>query len=640
MVFIGNLQGAAQLLSELGSLSTSGFHSAIPGLQTLVLAVDGFGHLLGGATMAAYNYWDPTRVIPETINEFPYFSFLFADLHPHMIGLPFTALFLSLVYQWLRPANQRVNESASQQISELSLDDRVQPDATPSNAPISTLRFTSYDINWPLSFTPALRAGASVLHPSSLIRWLAVPFILGAIAVINTWDLPTYLGLITLAFLLSNYYRLDSSLTLPRAVLLLGRGLVFAGVSLGAAYLLYAPFFANYQAIDVGLGLVHTKTPLDLHLKIWGFFLFVLVSWLVVSLLHPSSRHSLLRAISLIGRRWQVGPHLYEIYRKLVWQPSETYQWGWWSLLSVVLVALGLYWLGFPVPAYLLPLVVLALLLLLRTDVTAETAYLNLLTFTGLLVLLGVEFFFLRDWLGGGDYYRMNTLFKFYIQVWLLFGVAAAVVLPPLWRWSQGWPWLGRLIWQGALLLLLLAVLVYPLLGTRTRVNDRFPGDDNRPPIGTLDGLAYMTVGRFEWPAGHPIELKYDYQAIRWLQDHVTGTPVIAEAKVGYYREGGMRVAAYTGLPSVLGGLHQNEQRYASQVGSRDALVNEFWMTTNPTRALQLLDELHITYVYVGQIERITYGDQVANKFEQLVAQGALRVVFENPKTKIYERVK
>ena len=63
-------------------------------------------------------------------------------------------------------------------------------------------------------------------------------------------------------------------------------------------------------------------------------------------------------------------------------------------------------------------------------------------------------------------------------------------------------------------------------------------------------------------------------------------------------------------------------------------------MTTNPTRALQLLDELHITYVYVGQIERITYGDQVANKFEQLVAQGALRVVFENPKTKIYERVK
>ena len=76
-----------------------------------------------------------------------------------------------------------------------------------------------------------------------------------------------------------------------------------------------------------------------------------------------------------------------------------------------------------------------------------------------------------------------------------------------------------------------------------------------------------MTVGTFEWPADRPIELKYDYEAIHWLQDNVSGTPIIAEAKVGYYREGGMRVAAYTGLPSILGGLHQNEQRYASQVG-------------------------------------------------------------------------
>ena len=101
-----------------------------------------------------------------------------------------------------------------------------------------------------------------------------------------------------------------------------------------------------------------------------------------------------------------------------------------------------------------------------------------------------------------------------------------------------------------------------------------------------FDGATIMIGGFGE--AGSPIELQYDYEAIRWLQENVPGTPVIAEAKVGYYREGGMRVAAYTGLPSVLGGLHQNEQRYSSQVGERDFVVNEFWNTPDPARARPL----------------------------------------------------
>ena len=107
---------------------------------------------------------------------------------------------------------------------------------------------------------------------------------------------------------------------------------------------------------------------------------------------------------------------------------------------------------------------------------------------------------------------------------------------------------------------------------------------------------------------------------------------------MGYYREGGMRVAAYTGLPSILGGLHQSEQRPPSQVGQRDMVVNEFWNNPDPTRTLELMDQLNIQYVYVGQVERITHGEQVGNKFDQLATQGELDIVFENEKTKIYRR--
>ena len=100
-----------------------------------------------------------------------------------------------------------------------------------------------------------------------------------------------------------------------------------------------------------------------------------------------------------------------------------------------------------------------------------------------------------------------------------------------------------------------------------------------------------------------------------------------------------MRVAAYTGLPSVLGGLHQNEQHPPSQIGARDFVFNEFWTTPDPGRTLELIEELNIRYIYVGQLERIIYGEQISDKFEQLRAQGELELVFENEKTKIYKRI-
>jgi hypothetical protein len=41
-------------------------------------------------------YWIPSRAIPgEPITEFPAFTFLYADLHAHMIALPLTVLALA-----------------------------------------------------------------------------------------------------------------------------------------------------------------------------------------------------------------------------------------------------------------------------------------------------------------------------------------------------------------------------------------------------------------------------------------------------------------------------------------------------------------------------------------------------------------
>jgi len=620
VVFMGNLEGAAQFMRNLSLVAQTDFESSIPGLTTTVLAASGLRQVVEGAELITYNFWDPSRVIPATINEFPYFSFLFADLHPHMIGIPFTILFLSLAFNWLRAAPTNLslwgtlNKILNTQIE-------IHPDQDKSNA-------TELEASDP---QPILQTISPMI-----LRWLALPFVLGALAVINTWDLPTYLGIMIATFLVARYRNLTGRLTRADIGMLTINGIVFAITLLGMTYLLYWPFFANYQALDVGLGLVHTQTPLEAHLKIWGFFLFIIITWLWVSLYYPQSKNSFLRIISLFLRRWDVFPRTVELHGKFVQNHTPIYQLGLWSILLVMIMMLGLYWLEYRVPAYLLPLVLLSVVMLFRREISAEMSYVGLLIFTGLLLLLGVEAFFLRDFLGGGDHYRMNTLFKFYIQVWVIFGIAAAVMLPQLWVWCWQWRIWNQLSWRLGITILLMGGLIYPALGTPTRLESRFPGD--WPEFGTLDGLAYMTVGQFQSPDGGPIILSYDYEAINWLIENVTGTPIIAEAKIGYYREGGMRVAAYTGLPSILGGLHQGEQRYASQIGRRDPSVNEFWNNPDPSITWQRMQELEIEYVYVGQVERATHGSQVDAKFAQLYTQGLLTLVYENQYTKIYHR--
>ena len=200
--------------------------------------------------------------------------------------------------------------------------------------------------------------------------------------------------------------------------------------------------------------------------------------------------------------------------------------------------------MGYGVIALMLIPLALLFLFLFRRSTSAEAQFRALLFFTAVSLLIGVEVFYLKDFLCGcgeglfnpqhGDYYRMNTLFKFYIQVWVMLGIAAAAALPSLidaiTSWARGW----RGAWFALFGILLALGLVFPILGTASRVDDRFPGE--RPARTTLDGMAFMSVGKYFWPDGsNEIDLSYDYEAIRWLQENVTGTPVMAEAPASWY---------------------------------------------------------------------------------------------------------
>ena len=61
--------------------------AVVGNLDGLWQAVDS-GATLGACGPPPFDYWRSSRVIPYTINEFPFWSFLYADLHAHLIDLP------------------------------------------------------------------------------------------------------------------------------------------------------------------------------------------------------------------------------------------------------------------------------------------------------------------------------------------------------------------------------------------------------------------------------------------------------------------------------------------------------------------------------------------------------------------------
>jgi uncharacterized membrane protein len=157
-----------------------------------------------------------------------------------------------------------------------------------------------------------------------------------------------------------------------------------------------------------------------------------------------------------------------------------------------------------------------------------------------------------------------------------------------------------------------------------------------RPPVGTLDGLAFMREGSYTWPDGsNTIELRHEYEALQWLLDSVPGNRTILESsEVEYYRAWGTRIASNTGL-SGLKGMHEQEQRYAEDVGYRDGLHREIWSNPDIPRTQQIIDELAIDLIYVGQLERYLHPEGVA-KFEQMARDGQLSIIFQNERVTIY----
>jgi YYY domain-containing protein len=496
----------------------------LQGLKELLIL-----HNIKGAIPMGY-YWSSSRVIPYTINEFPYFSFIHGDLHSHMLAIPFQLLVLVFLLSiYLRKNDTRVFEGV--------------------------LAFLIFSIS--LGF----------LFPS------------------NSWDFPIYLGLafaVILAFYYGHYIRNKSLSNSINGFL--GTILIVSIFSL----LLYLPFYLSFKPQAAGgFDFVppELRTTIENFLILFSLFLFLTISFLTI---HLESRRKVQYFILWIG-----------ISAFLAREESI-------SLLVI-----------------LLPLLALSLSSFLKDlPERSNTGFVSLLIATAVFIALLCEIIFLDDPITG-SFARMNTVFKFYMHLWIFLAIAASYSFYQFYLLYRSRPEnslplnriYGRKVWMVSLVLLVLSCSVFPVVATFTRIEDM-----NAKPA--LDGMEYMK----EMDRG-------DYDAIKWIQENIRGTPIILEASAddSSYNYTS-RVSANTGLPTVIGWTTHEWfwGRDYEEIKTRLEDVNSIYSTGNIKKALELMNKYKVSYVYIGQLERQMY-DIRTDKFEdetyfELVYQDSVRI--------------
>jgi YYY domain-containing protein len=442
---------------------------------------------------------------------------------------------------------------------------------------------------------------------SLLLGGLAI----GALRPTNTWDFPIYLvlGLLAVGFAVWKYNqpskRLDNlPVMLKWIVIALGSMLLLGGL----AFLLYQPYanwyVQGYTNIQLWKG---THTPFWSYLTHWGAFLFVIISWLLWE-----------------TREWMANTPLSAL-RKLTPYRGIILVGGFLTIIWIIVLLI----MGVSIAWFVIPLVIWVCILLFQPGLSDAKRAVLIMIAAGLSLTLMVEIIVLV-----GDIGRMNTVFKFYLQVWTLLALSAAAgfgwILASISRWTPTW----RTVWQAIVILLVAGAALYPLLGGTAKIKDRMVED---VPL-TLDGMAFMEYAEFD-DLGTRMDLSQDYHAIRWLQDNVVNSPVIIEGNMVEYHWG-TRNTIYTGLPNVIGwNWHQRQQRASAAedlIQGRISEVNEFYLTTDPERAKSILDNFDVEYIVVGQLERALYPGFGLNKFETM--NGNLwNEVYRSEDTVIYQ---
>jgi YYY domain-containing protein len=522
----------------------------------------------------------------EVIDEFPQFSFLLADVHPHVLALPFAVLALGLA---------------------LNI--------------VLTRR------------SPAL--------PETALYAVAS----GGLIFMNTWDGPIYMAALVGAEALR---RLSVSPTGRWSRQDFISMAIFGGLIVGLAVALYFPFLVSFRSQLGGVlpnvihptsfsqfgimfgplllllaaflgveawrarGLMHWRFGVQAGLTILWVLFMVMFVLLVLGALLPDLRGTIFGFIDQNGGLGTVFPQilskrLTHIFTSLL-------------LVGFIIVALARMFPRVPTnePLDEAPPAT-------RITVPTPTAFALLLVCMGAMLTLIPEFVYLRDNFGT----RMNTVFKFYYQAWIIWGIAAAYGLHVIFGQHEGERILklpARVVLAGGAVVAISLGLLYPVLGVYYRTQIENGAFISEPQPMTLDGALSAASAA-------------DVQVTLCLGEIVRGDDAVVAARVGGSYDIG---SPATGLAGRLVGLpnlinwpgHQGQWRggtYNQIAGSREFDIDRLFGDPTWRTAEEIIARYGITHIMFGDAERDKYGIDAEIKFRD-----RLPVVCESGNSRIY----
>ena len=564
---------ASRLMSPIwAGLTAVAFVAVIGNLDGIVQLSQGVGRVIANKPFGVFDFWRSSRMMPPDppgfeVTEFPFFTFLFADPHAHLFVIPLTLLALGLA----------------------------------------------------LAFILGTRRRYPYLGRMAVLPFLGLGLTLGAILATNSWDVLTYATVGALAVLIAEY-RIRRRIAFP----FLGASAIKIAALGALSLLFFLPYLASYQipireeadsfvsSVPL-LGPVanmfgntfkssETVTVLYKYMGIHGLFIVILFSFLAFEAWRRyHSSFSVPNGPTRSGFQARV----------------RTLGWRWLAYIGggaagiAILAATGYATIGFLTGMLLLmaPLVLSELLIKGRGMAVRLFVY----AIIALPLLLGI----LVDLLTfDSDIGRLNTVFKFYLQAWVLFALASAFALWRL-RFGEAIPWKPlRRGWQAFVVLLVAAALIYPVMATPVRPKARFKPDtaDCRrddlyehggiPGSGPGDGAAL----------GPPGDRMAPGQCSRAHPSSSRGSPPCTG--------GGTASPSTPACPPSSGWDHHQKQQRGDYVGvisgvdQRRQDVDTFYNTPDAASAKAFLERYGVRYIYVGQLERAFYRAAGLAKFD------------------------
>ncbi|MCY3782120.1 MAG: DUF2298 domain-containing protein [Chloroflexi bacterium] len=565
----------------------------------------------------------------QPIGEFPAFSFLLADNHPHVLALPFVVSAIALMLA-------------------IVLDPR----------------------------------------PPTALSTIVYGFAVGGLAFLNAWDAPTFLAGLAGAEALRRLITGEPG-KLSRTDWL--ETAKFGGKLTLIAAIAYLPYWVGLRSQAGGIlpNLLHPSLfrhffimfgpllvilLLYLAVESWRGHRLSRINWrlglslgfgLLATMLLLMTVLGALLAISnpggsIVGNLYSPDSDFGNLIRKLAQRRIE---YG----LTAILLVLGISAVAarlFPARKHADRLGEVAITWI---KYPPATGFALLLIGMGLCLALFCEFFYLKD----NFFVRINTVFKLYFQAWALWSIASAYAVYSLLNDRSLAKPHGfiRLALAALVALAILAGISYTIVGIKHRAlveTGREYATEHRrfaPPASWTGAIRHVHNGEVIAPGtvlysrvklvdaqesdllradiagiaifdgngtiiSEPLTLDGargllshdDQQVINCLRDAVDRrSAVVAEAVGEAYNIAFGRVGALTGIPIILGWENHERQwrgaTYPDIVGSRAADIRDLYTRYELDYILPIIDRYQITHLMYGSTERRIYGSEGEEKF-------------------------